>query len=66
MNWEKVCLPSCHQIGDKVLAGRLDGGNPGEVTAVHFTISKVSYDVRFDTGMTRKLLSERVHQIRSS
>jgi hypothetical protein len=54
-------LPSRFQIDCRVLAGRLDGGKPGQVTAVHFTKSKVSYDVLFDEGQHRKLNSERVH-----
>ena len=57
-------LPSRFQIDDSVVAGRLDGGEPGVVTAVHFTTGKVSYDVEFSDGRRKKLLSERVHPIR--
>jgi hypothetical protein len=54
-------LPSRFSIDCSVLAGHLDGGKPGVVTAVHFTKAKVSYDVAFDDGTRRKLNSERVH-----
>ncbi|WEM34413.1 hypothetical protein [Xanthomonas phage X1] len=57
-------LPSRFQIGDKVLAGRLDGGSKGEVIGVHFNRYKVSYDVVDElTQRTKKHLSERVHPV---
>lgn len=58
-------LPSRFQIGDEVKAGRLNGGDLAQVKAVKFSEFKVSYDVLFldgkKKGLTRNLLSERVH-----
>lgn len=54
-------LPSRFQIGDPVIAGQLIGGKPGTVTAVHFTLNKVAYDILFEDGKHRKLSGDRVH-----
>lgn len=43
-NKENV-LPSRHQIGDEVILSINESQNKAKVLAVHFTVSKVKYDL---------------------
>lgn len=42
---EKMTLPSQHQIGDSVWFNLWSNSIPAEVHAVHFSASKVKYDL---------------------